>query len=309
MNNPDTPYNEIDLNDLLKIIWHNKFKVISLSLLAMLLSLVISLSISNIYTSTAILKPKNAENSMPPSFNQLSSFASLGGIDLNSKNITKSDEAITRIKSFEFFSNNFIPNIRLENLVALDSWSYTNNQYTYNNDIYLPESDKWVREVKPPKSSKPSLQESYLIYKDTLKIFYEDENGFVQISMSNKSPLIAKRWVDIIIKEINKEMKLIELTKANNSINFLSEYSKSTNIQSLEKAISKLMEAQMQTLMMANANDDFVFEIIDNPIVPEEKSFPYRILITISGTLLGFIISCLYFCYVNRKQIYRKTLP
>ena len=202
MNNPDTPYNEIDLNDLLKIIWHNKFKVISLSLLAMLLSLVISLSVSNIYTSTAILKPKNAENSMPPSFGQLSSFASLGGIDLNSKNITKSDEAITRIKSFEFFSNNFIPNIRLENLVALDSWSYTNNQYTYNNDIYLPESDKWVREVKPPKSSKPSLQESYLIYKDTLKIFYEDENGFVQISMSNKSPLIAKRWVDIIIKEI-----------------------------------------------------------------------------------------------------------
>ena len=84
-------------------------------------------------------------------------------------------------------------------------------------------------------------------------------SDLVEISMSNKSPFIAKKWVDIIIKEINKEMKLIEVTKANNSINFLSEYSKSINIQSLEKAISKLMEAQMQTLMMASLNDDFVF--------------------------------------------------
>ena len=147
----------------------------------MFLSLLISLSISNVYTSTAILKPKNVESSIPSSIGQLSSFASFGGIDLNSKNISKSDEAITRIKSFEFFSNNFIPNIRLENLMALNSWSYTNSQYTYNNDIYLAESDKWVREVKPPKSSKPSLQESYLIYKDVLKIFLDDENGFVHI--------------------------------------------------------------------------------------------------------------------------------
>ena len=86
-------------------------------------------------------------------------------------------------------------------------------------------------------------------------------------------------------------MREIDKLDAENSIKFLSEASNKTSIQSVKLVISKLMESQMQTLMIANSNQDYVLKKINSPIVPEEKSGPFRALICIIGTILGFILS------------------
>ena len=43
--------------------------------------------------------------------------------------------------------------------------------------------------------------------------------------------------------------------------------------------------------MLASANEDYVFKIIDSPLIPEEKSKPSRALICIFGTILGAFIN------------------
>ena len=97
--------------------------------------------------------------------------------------------------------------------------------------------------------------------------------------------------MDVIIYNINECMREIDKEDAQNSINFLSDSIKTTNSQSIKLVFSKLMESQMQTLMLASSNEDYIFKTINSPIVPEEKSGPNRAFICIVGTLFGFIFS------------------
>ena len=83
---------------------------------------------------------------------------------------------------------------------------------------------------------------------------------------------------------------------------YLNEYYKSTNMQSLKESISNLQESQMQTLMLASSNSDYVFKILDAPFVPETKSSPNRALICIIITFLGFILSILYILVVHYSR-------
>ena len=97
--------------------------------------------------------------------------------------------------------------------------------------------------------------------------------------------------MDVIIYNINERMREIDKEDAQNSINFLSETLKTTNSQSIKVVFSKLMESQMQTLMLASSNADYIFKTINSPVVPEEKSGPNRPFVSIAGTLFGFIFS------------------
>jgi LPS O-antigen subunit length determinant protein (WzzB/FepE family) len=88
-------------------------------------------------------------------------------------------------------------------------------------------------------------------------------------------------------------MREIEKQDAQNAIKYLSESTKLINVLSIKEVISKLLENQMQTLMLSSSNKSYIFRTIDSPIVSEEKARPSRALICIVGTTLGFIISLL----------------
>ena len=89
-------------------------------------------------------------------------------------------------------------------------------------------------------------------------------------------------------------MREIDKKNAEKSINFLKETSKTTSIKSIQEAISKLLEIQMQTLMLASSNEEYIFKVIDSPRIPEIKSSPDRALICIIGTLLGLFLSSIF---------------
>mgnify|MGYP006245962639 FL=1 len=99
-------------------------------------------------------------------------------------------------------------------------------------------------------------------------------------------------------------MREVDSKKARNSISFLNEASKSTNVQSVRNAISKLLENQMQILMLAGSNQAYIFETIDSPIVPEKKFRPSRAVICIIGTFLGGLLSLLiaYILYYRESS-------
>ena len=111
--------NEISLGDLFFILWRNVYLIISITISFSIISIIYSLSLPNIYKSEALLMPNEVQSSMSAMLGQYSNMASLAGISLPSETSTKSQEAIARIRSFEFFSNEFLPNIALEDLLAV----------------------------------------------------------------------------------------------------------------------------------------------------------------------------------------------
>tara|TARA_X000000950_G_scaffold288894_1_gene408160 strand:+ start:11155 stop:12063 length:909 start_codon:yes stop_codon:yes gene_type:complete len=281
----------LNLFELFEILWSGKYIILTITFAFGLLTLIYSLILPNIYTSKTLLAPQDSSENISSTLGQFSSIAAIGGINLPAENATMSQEAIKRIKSFSFFSEHFLPNIKLENIMAVKSWDAKNDVIIYNDNDFNTEKNIWIRKVKFPKQVIPSNQEAYEVYKEILKISEDKDTSFVNLSVDHVSPKIAKEWVEIIIKKINSSMQDMDKKNAESSIDFLNEYSKSTNLQPVQDAISNLLEIEMQTLMLTSANDFYVYKVIDYPIVSEEKANPNRIFISITGTLFGLLIS------------------
>ena len=99
---------------------------------------------------------------------------------------------------------------------------------------------------------------------------------------------------------------MIDIDKeiAQKSLDYLNKSSAETSNQYLKDSISYLMQSQMNTLMLASSNDDYVYKIIDSPIVPELKIKPNRAIICVLGTFIGFVISLffIFFQYLFLKE-------
>ncbi|MBH21707.1 MAG: chain length determinant protein [Rhodobiaceae bacterium] len=299
--NPDKYNDEIDLIEVFKLLWKKKYLIGTITLIAAVLSIIFALNLPNIYKSNALLAPSATEDSLTAKLGNLSSFSSFAGINLQSE-YSNSQEGLARIKSFDFFSNHFLPYIKLENLMALKEWIPKENLIIYDHRLFDINTNKWVRDVVYPKKIIPSAQESYEVYKEILSINEDSKSSFITISIEHKSPIVAKKWLDIIINNINKNMREIDSRKAENSISYLNEKFKSTNIQSSKDAISNLLEDQIQTLMLTAANENYVFKIIDAPIIKEMKSKPSRAFICILGSLLGAALSLIVVFLQNLKK-------
>jgi capsule polysaccharide export protein KpsE/RkpR len=284
----------IDIELLSAEIWRRKIFLVTLTSIITLIFIFFALSLPNIYISQSKLMPSSTEDSLSSKIGGLSSLASIGGLTMPTMSAGKSQEGIERIKSFEFFSTQFLPNIDLENIVAVKKWIPEKNIIVYDKKLFDKAQEKWVRKVKYPKNAIPSDQEAYKIYSKILKINEDKVTSFITISIEHESPIIAKEWVDIIIYKINESMRQLDADLAKKSMSYLNEESKLTKVQSIKDVISNLLESQMQTLMLTASNEAYVFKVIDSSIVPEEKSKPNRILIVILGFLLGSMLSLLF---------------
>tara|TARA_B110000879_G_scaffold42418_1_gene59898 strand:+ start:260 stop:1189 length:930 start_codon:yes stop_codon:yes gene_type:complete len=297
-------HDEIDVREIFSILLKRKYLISLLTTIAAVLSVLYALSLPNIYTSKALLAPSSSNNSTS-NMGAYSSLAGLAGISLpGGESGNPIIEAMARIKSFDFFVNYFVPNIKIENLVAVDSWLREDNIMIYKSNIFDNSNGKWILDGKPSLEGIPSNQQAYEIYKGILSVSQDKRTSFVSMTIDHKSPHVAKEWLGIIIDNINESMREEERNTAINFINFLNENSKTTNINQIKEVISQLLESQMQNLMLASSNKNYIFKTLDSPIAPEIKSSPQRPMICILGTLFGSILSLILVLILHyRKKI------
>ena len=271
--------------------WNRKILIIAITTIAAISSVFYSLSLPNIYSSKSVLAPTSQEKSLSSALGAYSSLAGMAGISLGGSGDNMSIEAMARIKSFDFFEKHFLPFIDLENLLAVEKWNMPANKITYNEESFDDQNKKWIRKVKPPKSVIPSNQEAFKEYKKIVSVNEDKKTQYVVLSVSHKSPYIAKKWNDLIINNINESMRDETKKIADESIIFLNKIYGNAKKDAIKTASSELIEAQMQKLMLASVGKDYVYKTIDSPLVAEIKSSPNRALICIVGTFIGGFIS------------------
>ena len=285
---------EIDLANFFILIWKKKLFIGLLSLFFGVLSLIYALMLPNIYISTATLMPKDEKSGISGMLNQYSSVASLAGISLPSESSSRSQEAISRVKSYEFFSLHFLPNIALENLMAEENWDHSTDTIYYDKKDFDVINSKWIRKVSYPKKIKPSSQEAFKKYQRIVSIREDNKTSQVILSVEHVSPKISKKWTDLIIYQIDKSMRDQDREETLRSIEFLNKLFPTINYEEIKKALSSLQEEQIKKLMMIEASKDYVFMVLDSPIAPEVKSRPQRLMIIFLGILIGLVVSIIY---------------
>ena len=284
---------EIDLRELFHVLWDKIFYIGAITSIFSLISIIYTLMLPNIYQSQAVMMPMEANQGMSGMLGQYSGMASLAGISLPSESGSKAQEAIARIQSFEFFSNSFLPHIKLENLMAVKKWNQASNTLTYDASAFNSESGQWVRKVKPPTSTIPSSQKAYKQYQAIMSVSEDKKTSFVTLSVEHKSPVIAQQWVEIMMDQIDQVMRDQDRQTALQSIAYLNSLAPTVNYEEISKALASLQQEQMKRLMMVEANENYIFKVLDSPIVPEMKLKPKRSLIVILGTMLGMMLSVL----------------
>tara|TARA_B100000989_G_scaffold138515_1_gene102989 strand:+ start:3457 stop:4356 length:900 start_codon:yes stop_codon:yes gene_type:complete len=295
--------NEIDIYEIISVLYRKKISILAISLLFIIISLVIAFSVPNKYSSVALLAPSGDQNTNKM-LGQMGGLASLASFTLD-ENSSKTEEAIERIQSFEFFEQFIFSEGMLLNLMASKGWDSNSKQVVYDSKKYDFSNRQWVRKSPIPFtaiSKKPSLQEAYNSYLKMLYIAKDSRTGFTEISATHYSPYVAQRWCSKIISEINRSMREDERLRVQRSIDFLNDQYLDANYKEIKIAASSLIEEQMKSLMYVEASESFVFKVIDSPIVSEFKSSPKRSLILIAGFIMGLITSFIIILYSHYRN-------
>ena len=284
---------EIDLRELFTVIWQGKWIIIAITTLFAVASVFYAINLPNIYKSEALLAPAEQDKATGLA-GQFGGLASLAGVNLGSGGgVDKTQMALEVLKSRQFTSEFIQKHNILPDLMAAKSWNRETNTVIYDEELYIAEQSKWVREVKAPYKPEPSMQEAYKRFKKSVNTNKDKETGMVKISIEHFSPYIAKKWVNWLIQDINATMKQRDVLEANRSTQFLMKQLEQTKIADIRAVLYKLVEDQTKTIMFANVRDEYVFKTIDPAIVPEQKFKPKRALICLLGVLLGGILSTL----------------
>lgn len=286
---PATVRDEIDLRDLWKVLWAEKWIIIGITLLFAVASLAYAIYLPNVYRSEVLLAPaeESSGGGLSSMAGSLGGLASLAGVSLGGSGVDKTTIAIEVLKSREFIDQFVRKHNLLVPLMAVKDWDSNLNHLVIDKNIYDEVKNKWVRTSKPPRASEPSSQEAYSEFMELFSVSKDKETGLVSLSVEHYSPNIAKAWVDLLTKEINAEMKLRDMSEAKKSIQYLSKQLDKTSISEMKMVFYELIEEQTKTVMFAEVREEYAFKTIDKAVVPELKVKPRRALIVVFGTVLG----------------------
>lgn len=307
---------EIDLKEIFTYLWKDKYLIFLITLAFSISSVLYSLSLPNIYTSQAILVPVSNDNGVSSSMQNMSGLARMAGININtSSSINKSDEAIKKMTSLSFFSENIINNIFLPDLVAVKSWNPENNTIIYDEKIYDTNKKTWAKNDDNKNfSMEPSIQQAYKKFTKLMTVIKDKDTGFIYLSIEHESPFIAKSWNKNIIDKINMTYRNDAKISSSLSMEYLNDLISKTNLVETKYALAELIQNEVQKLSLVEANQDYIFKELDPPYVPDMKSKPQRAIICILGLIFGLMIGIFitllkYFIFDPNSSFHTKPNP
>jgi uncharacterized protein involved in exopolysaccharide biosynthesis len=285
---------EINLISLFEFIIKNLKFIVIFSVISALLSVFVALSIENKYKSYTLLSvSSSSENDKASLSSSYGGLASLAGISIASASSDKASLAMSIVQSREFLKHLIEFEGVLPKLVAAESFNLKSGELKFYDDLYDAKNEKWVREVSPPKKIKPSHLEAHRFYLEIIEVTRDKSTGFITISVEHVSPVFAKEFLQLIIRELNQLAKVSDQKESTDAIEFLNAQASKTNQIGVKESINLLIETNLKTQMLSNIRDEYLLRTIDKPFVPEIKSTPNRPLICILITILGFLISLL----------------
>lgn len=282
---------EIDLAYLFNLLWKRKFLVIMVSSVFTFSAIIYAQSLPNLYRSEALLAPAGVNGNAGNFPSQLGGLAGFAGLSFGGPSTDKIAMALAILKSRTFLDN-FVSRYDLAKpIMFAQSWDFGDQKWRYDSSVIQSKYLKYSR------------QKLYKKLKSDILIASQDpKTGFVRLSVELMSPIEAQRWVDLLIKDINKELRARDIKEAKGRIRFLREQLEKTEVTGMQQVFYQLIEQQLKTVMLAEVADEYVLKVIDEPIIPEDKSKPHKALIVATGALIGFVVAVLLALIVSFRK-------
>lgn len=286
---------QINLRDIFMTLWKDKLWIIGITFAFAVISVIYALSLQNVYTAeTKVVATEEARGGgLSGMTGQLQGLASLAGLSTQLQEIDKQALALEVMMSREFLTNFVEEHELLPYIMAYGEWNHRAQQGALDSEIYDESTKTWLREVEAPWHPKPNAWEYIPILKEMIEV-QPGQAGVVTISVTHPSPIVAYEILTNLVNDINSVMRVRDIQEAERSLDFLNSELQKTAYANMQQVFYQLIEKQTQTIMLANARPEYIFQIVDPAVVPLGKSGPSRPLICIIITFFGGILSVMF---------------
>jgi capsular polysaccharide biosynthesis protein len=280
---------DFSLLEIVQVFFKNKIIILIASIVFAISFAIYSLSLPDKFESSILLQPLES-NYSGSSGSTLGDIASIVGIGSKSKGGAnlRTNSALAMLRSRDFFK------VLFNNQEFVGDFFFLDSDGNHILKYYDPEIEN------PLKTSRPNFEDSYKLFHGShIKITREDTTDFLTLSVTSFSPSLASKWADRLVELINIYFKQEELNSAQARLKFLEAKLAETKSSVLIESLTSLIETEIQTLMLGEVSDEFVFKVLDSAYTPKQKSEPNRTLIVLIGLMLGIFISSILVVVVH----------
>lgn len=261
---------EINLLDLWHVLWQRKWIILAVTAIIGLGSVAYALAQTHWYRSEVLLAPAD-ERSTPSLGGQIGGLVALAGVSVGGGS---SAEALAVLNSREF-ARALIEEHDLLPVLFSQHWDAERGEWL------LDDRDEW-----------PDFRDGVrYFHKHILKVQEDRTTGLVTVAVEWTDPVLAAEWAASIVRRLNDRMRERALREAETNVAYLQAELAKTSVVTLQQSIGRLLETELQKLMLARGNEEFAFKVVDPAEVPKSPSRPRRALIAVLGTILGGILA------------------
>jgi len=261
---------EISLRELWGILWRGKWIIIAVTAAFAVASVVYALAQTEWYRAEVLLAPAD-ERSAQGLGGQLGGLAALAGVSVGGGG---SIEPIAVLRSREF-ARAFIADFDLVPVFFHKEWDAENNAWLGDD----PEEHPEIRDAIK------------YFHENVLKVGEDRDTGLVTLAIEWTDPEVAAEWARELVVRLNEGLRARALNEAETNVSFLQTELGQTSVVTLQQSIGRLLESELQKLMLARGNEEFAFRVIDAASPPKERVRPKRALIAVVGTMLGGMLA------------------
>jgi uncharacterized protein involved in exopolysaccharide biosynthesis len=144
--------------------------------------------------------------------------------------------------------------------------------------------------------------------KSVLKIDEDKTKGISTLSIEWPDPVIAARWANGFVALANDLIRSRAREDSSRNIDYLNKQVEQTNVVELQRVMYSLIESETKTLMLANAREEYAFNVVDPAAVPGIRVRPKRTLMVLSGLVIGLVVGILV-AWLRNKFVGRSADP
>jgi LPS O-antigen subunit length determinant protein (WzzB/FepE family) len=96
-----------------------------------------------------------------------------------------------------------------------------------------------------------------------------------------------------LIAKADSVLRAIAIEQATKSKQYLDDELAKTSTLEVRESMYRLIEAQVQTIMLAQVRENYAFKVIDKARVPDRDDYvrPRRLIIVLAGAVLGLMLA------------------
>ncbi len=296
---------EINLLDLWRVVWGHRKMISRIVLITVVATAVVSLIMTNIYQSKAIIAPVTPKSSTTGASSlaqQLGPLAGMAGVSLASpgSTVVPLPELVSLLKS-NIVRGKMIQKYNLLPILFEDRWDAEKKDWKRGGLILNPLT--WIRKAvgallpadpRAPKKKDddvPDIQDGLREIEKIVTVKENIKENTIGITVDYPDPELAAIIANYLLETLNDHLTGEAKRVAKINKEYLEDQITENSDPIIKQKIYNLIAEQIETMMMAEVKENFAFKILDPPLVPDERNKPKRTLMVVLSLFVSVFIA------------------